>query len=156
MLVLIYIYILKLATFELREIMENTYCYCPNVLICLYSLSFNDVSYYGGAFIIIIPKLSPHISIVISIAKYYYYFFFLYRKNKLLLLLLLFVVYIYCYFEISGICNFLFLFRFTVALMFYAVSYSSIYLGGDIYLSFFLTNVILLPAVLITILGEKM
>ena len=30
--------------------------------------------------------------------------------------------------------------------MFYAVSYNSVYLGGNIYIAFFVTNVILIPA----------
>ena len=39
-----------------------------------------------------------------------------------------------------------FLSRFTVSLMFYAVSYNSVYLGGNIYIGFFVTNAILIPA----------
>ena len=45
-----------------------------------------------------------------------------------------------------GFHSFFFLSRFTISLMFYAVSYNSVYLGGNIYISFFVTNVILIPA----------
>ncbi|XP_028394970.1 organic cation transporter protein-like isoform X2 [Dendronephthya gigantea] len=44
---------------------------------------------------------------------------------------------------------------FTVSLMFYAVSYNAVYLGGNIYLSFFLTNIVLTPANVLTIVVIK-
>ncbi|XP_028411397.1 solute carrier family 22 member 16-like isoform X2 [Dendronephthya gigantea] len=43
----------------------------------------------------------------------------------------------------------------TVALTYYAVSYNAVYLGGNIYLSFFLNNIILFPANYLAIVAMK-